>query len=183
MSFKKGRIPWNKGLKTGIQTKGTTGMKFKYNKDRAKKISLALIGVKKTEEHKRKLSEYAKKRKWPTEHKKRISNTLKEKYKKNPELKKKLATYGEKNGSWQGGISYEPYSIDWTDDLKRAVRKRDRYTCFICKKEPAICVHHIDYNKKNCNPDNLITLCTSCHTKTNFNRRYWIEYFKNLWKI
>lgn len=39
-------------------------------------------------------------------------------------------------------------------------------------------VHHIDYNKFNCNPENLITLCKSCHVKTNHNRNYWINYFK-----
>lgn len=38
-------------------------------------------------------------------------------------------------------------------------------------------VHHIDYNKLNCNPNNLITLCKSCHMKTNFNREYWLDYF------
>jgi len=37
--------------------------------------------------------------------------------------------------------------------------------------------NHIDYNKKNCNPDNLITLCHSCHSKTNHNRNYWVKKF------
>ena len=83
----------------------------------------------------------------------------------------------EKCPSWKGGISFEPYSIDWTDDLKRAIRKRDKYTCQICREEPAICVHHIDYDKKNCNPNNLIPLCRNCHPKTNHNRNYWIKYF------
>ena len=26
-------------------------------------------------------------------------------------------------------------------------------------------LHHEDFDKKNCHPDNLITLCNSCHTK------------------
>ena len=38
--------------------------------------------------------------------------------------------------------------------------------------------NHIDYNKKNCNSDNLITLCHNCHSKTNHNRNNWINYFK-----
>lgn len=42
--------------------------------------------------------------------------------------------------------------------------------------------NHIDYDKKNCNSDNLITLCRVCHIKTNFNRSYWINYFKELKK-
>lgn len=84
----------------------------------------------------------------------------------------------EKHSNWQGGISFEPYSVDWTDDLKRAIRKRDKYTCQLCRKEPAIVVHHIDYDKKNCDPNNLITLCRSCNPKVNFNRKYWTNYFK-----
>ena len=39
--------------------------------------------------------------------------------------------------------------------------------------------NHIDYNKLNCNPNNLISLCRKCHMKTNSNRDYWINYFKN----
>ena len=77
---------------------------------------------------------------------------------------------GNKNPAWKGGISFEPYSVDWTQDLKRAIRKRDKYTCQICGKEPSIIVHHIDYDKKNCNLDNLIILCNGCHGQTNHNR-------------
>ena len=38
-------------------------------------------------------------------------------------------------------------------------------------------VHHIDYDKKNNDVDNLVTLCTPCHTKTNFNRDEWKKTF------
>lgn len=31
---------------------------------------------------------------------------------------------------------------------------------------------------KNNDEKNLITLCNSCHAKTNFNRENWIEFFK-----
>jgi len=65
--------------------------------------------------------------------------------------------------------------------LKRSIRERDNYTCRICGKqqtEITFAVHHKDYDKKNCNPDNLITLCRSCHSKTNQNRDYWLNYFK-----
>ena len=40
-------------------------------------------------------------------------------------------------------------------------------------------VHHIDYDKKNLDMNNLISLCNSCHTKTNYNREYWINYFRS----
>jgi 5-methylcytosine-specific restriction enzyme A len=93
-----------------------------------------------------------------------------------------LAQSGENNPSWNGGKSFEPYSIDWTETLRRSIRERDRYTCQMCGKlqtDRAFCVHHIDYNKKNDNPNNLITLCLECHLKTNINRNYWQNYFKS----
>lgn len=89
---------------------------------------------------------------------------------------------GEKNNMWKGGISKYPYPTDWTETLRRSIRERDNYVCQICSKQQgdkAHQVHHIDYDKNNCNPDNLITLCVSCHAKTNSNREYWIEYFLN----
>ena len=83
----------------------------------------------------------------------------------------------EKHYNWQGGKSFELYGFDWTDLLKHSIRTRDCFICRICKKHGWM-VHHIDYNKNNCNPDNLVTLCHSCHSKTNFHREYWIKYFK-----
>lgn len=86
---------------------------------------------------------------------------------------------GIKNGSWQGGISYNPYDEKFTDELKTEIRKRDKFTCAICGKN-GYDVHHIDYNKQNSIKENLITLCHSDHMKTNFNRESWIKYFKTI---
>lgn len=83
---------------------------------------------------------------------------------------------GDKHSNWKGGIQYKPYPVDWTETLKRAIRERDRYTCQLCGKQQGDIthdVHHIDYDKTNCNPDNLITLCKCCHVKTNYNRKKW----------
>jgi len=72
---------------------------------------------------------------------------------------------GDKNPSWKGGLSFEPYSVDWTKTLKKAIKERDHYTCNLCNNQDDLVIHHIDYNKKNCNPNNLITLCRKCHSK------------------
>lgn len=99
---------------------------------------------------------------------------------------KKCASKGERNSMWIDGRSSEPYSINWTETLRRSIRERDGYICQMpgCNKQQgdkAFDVHHIDYNKENCNPKNLITLCHSCHSKTNNkNRDYWIQLFQNL---
>ena len=87
----------------------------------------------------------------------------------------------EKHPNWKGGKSFEPYTKEFNEALKEIVRNRDDRTCKICgKKEEDLQhdVHHINYKKDDCCLDNLITLCHACHTKTNFNRKYWIEFFK-----
>ncbi len=87
---------------------------------------------------------------------------------------------GEKHYCWKGGLSFEPYSVDWTEQLRKEIRKRDNYTCQICGKNPVKYCHHIDYDKKNCNSDNLITLCSKCHNKTtNGDRDYWKNFLRS----
>jgi hypothetical protein len=79
---------------------------------------------------------------------------------------------GENGPNWQGGISSLPYGPDWTPWLREQVRKRDGNKCMICgieEKETAHDVHHIDFDKDHNAPENLITLCRSCHGKANRN--------------
>ena len=148
-----------------------------YTKERNDKISRARIGIKLSEETKKRMGESHKGRKYASrkirislseEHKKKIGLALIGKYK------------GEKSHLWQGGKSFEPYTLDWTNTLRRSIRERDDYVCSLCKRlqgDEVFDVHHIDYDKKNCNPNNLITLCRSCHVKTNTNRDDWKNYF------
>jgi len=131
-----------------------------YQKQRCSEVHR---GMKHTEESKRKIREARAKQVISEEHKRKIGECHK----------------GNKCYFWNGGISFEPYSIDWRKSLKRAIRERDKYTCQICNTEPAIDVHHINYDKKNCNPDNLITLCHCCHGKTNNERSKWLKYFED----
>ena len=101
--------------------------------------------------------------------------------KKNPMFD--IHIVGSKHYNWKGGISKLPYSQDWTETLKKAIRQRDDYTCQLCSKPQKqerrkLSVHHIDYNKENCNPTNLITLCDSCNIKVNQGRSKWTEFFR-----
>jgi hypothetical protein len=84
--------------------------------------------------------------------------------------------------NWKGGISKEPYSHNWNYRLKEMIRERDLHTYQLCNKKrnkEKLSVHHIDYNKKNTNLNNLISLCRNCHTRTiNGIRNNWIILFK-----
>ena len=92
---------------------------------------------------------------------------------------------GEKNPSYIDGKGYEPYPQEFNNQLKELIRKRDNYECQKCgikQKDyyKKLDIHHIDYDKDNLNPKNLITLCHECHMKTNANRDYWYAYFTYL---
>lgn len=83
------------------------------------------------------------------------------------------------------GTPYEntEYGAEFDSNLKEQIRFRDGYKCKVCgctqlENGRQLDVHHKDYNKKNNKPDNLASLCMTCHRKTNGNRDYWIEYFK-----
>ena len=168
--FKKGMVPWIKGKHLSLETK--------------QKLSEKHIGMKKPW-----VSEYMKKLtgeksyQWGKpcikERRKKISEANRGKIAWN---KDKHPDYvqGENNPNWQGGVSFLPYGTDWKETLKQAIRERDKYACQLCgkvKEDKSFAIHHIDYDKKNCNPSNLVTLCNHCHIKTNFNRNYWINYF------
>lgn len=100
-------------------------------------------------------------------------------YKRWRRFTKYLRIYEERNGKWKK--SYSGYPVNWTNTLKQSIKQRDKYTCQICKQQKnKLVVHHIDYIKNNCNPNNLVTLCYHCHNKTNSNRQHWIEYFANM---
>lgn len=91
---------------------------------------------------------------------------------------------GENHYNWKGGISCEPYCDAWKDkEYKNSIKERDNYKC----QNPdcwgtsnRLAIHHIDYNKKNCGPDNLITLCNSCNARANHNREWHKEFYTKL---
>lgn len=85
----------------------------------------------------------------------------------------------EKHPNWLGGKSFEPYGLKFDDVFKQAIYLRDNFSCIICGSDNRLAVHHIDYNKLNTCKENCISVCCSCHAKTNFNREHWIKFFKS----
>jgi hypothetical protein len=163
----KGQVAWNKGL-----TKQTDERvrRFSESEDRIKKMANTKKGKKPYE----------------------MTDGIREKISKSltgqhPSIetraKLSLAQKGERGSNWQGGKSFEDYGADWTQTLRRCIRERDHYTCRLCdiqQTDIAFPIHHIDYDKKNNDPLNLLTLCIPCHTKTNFNRDSWKNKLKEV---
>lgn len=154
---------------------------YKPSKETKEKMRIINTGRKMTEEQKRKLSES------------KIGCVPWNKGKKaSEETKKKLSIShsGERSIFWKGGISFEPYPVGWNKELKEIIRNRDDYTCKMCGIKQIdlsgrckkLHVHHIDYDKNNLNPKNLIALCINCHAKTSTvkDRNQYIEYFNKI---
>ena len=147
--FKKGNIPWNKGL-------ACSGMSGKHQSEKQKQIVSKLM--------KGKVVSYETRQKFSIIAKKRV---------------------GEKASNWKDGISFLPYPAEFNKQLKELIRNRDNYKCRLCNIPQReclqnLCVHHIDYNKENCLPSNLISLCHKCNSVVNGNREYWQQFFVNL---
>lgn len=89
---------------------------------------------------------------------------------------------GSGHWNWKGGISKEPYCQNWTKELKEFIKERDGYKCMnpYCFQKKGcssqLTIHHIDYNKKNCDPSNLITVCRGCNCRANTDRS-WHEFW------
>lgn len=191
--YTKWHIPWNKWIK--------------YTKEQKEKMDISGLGKWQwrnkwliyTNEQKSKINmEWLKKGHWIMKWKHHTDETKKKIWDIHrwkiisEEMRKKLSDYNksiwkhpprfywEEHWNWQWWISNELYPRIWNNKLKEMIRKRDWNMCRICWwiDKRKLCVHHIDYNKDNCEPTNLITLCNSCHAKTNQNRKEWKKYFK-----
>jgi hypothetical protein len=94
------------------------------------------------------------------------------------ETKRKIseANKGENGPNYKGGISTKKFKdayrlepIEWKK-LAQEIRKRDKFICQYWSRKNATDVHHIIPRriKIDNNPDNLITLCRSCHVKIEY---------------
>ena len=89
---------------------------------------------------------------------------------------------GSNHHRWKGGISFEPYCEIFSDkEFREFIKERDGYKCLNpnCKKNSKIlAIHHIDYIKKNCSQENLITLCVSCNIRANVDRDWHSSWYR-----
>jgi 5-methylcytosine-specific restriction endonuclease McrA len=187
----KGKPSWCKGLS-------------KDTDERIKKISDTLKettkGRKLSKEHKKAISEGLKGKKRSQESKNKTSRSIRNSKKFYDSIRSDL--FKEKMSKIKSGqipwnkkdfSKISDYGDDFTRKLKEHIQRRDCHKCVLCGKkkldlilekylydEPLqkLSVHHIDYNKKNNDESNLITLCNSCHGKTNSNGKdAWVAIF------
>lgn len=161
----KGQIPWNKGLK-GSQVAWNKGIP--RTEEVKEKIRIAHTGKVLSLEHRQAIGK-------GNEGGKRSEETR---------LQMSLAASGERSSQWKGGIAYEPYCVIWGDkDYKQSIKDRDNNECQntgCWKVSDKLVGHHIDYDKKNCHPWNIITICDSCNSRANNDREQWIKFYQNI---
>lgn len=86
---------------------------------------------------------------------------------------------GYTHWNWKGEMSSEPYCHIWSE-IRDIIKERDNNKCLNpeCTSGKNLCVHHVDYNKKNCGITNLITVCKSCNAKANFDREWHTSWYQ-----
>lgn len=172
-----GKVGVNKGKKFTEKTRQKMRDKAlgrKSSEETRQKISLANTGKKRTEEQKKEQSKRQKDKKFTEERKQNISKGNKGK------SRGKL----EKNSNWQGGKSFEEYPQEFFS-IRKLILERDEYKCQDPNCEhlsDILDCHHIDYDKKNNNPANLIILCKKCHMKTypKNKRKHYTEFYQTI---
>ena len=169
MVFKKGQVPWNKGKKHSAKTLKKISLALKgriITPEWKEKMVSARIGLKRSEETKRKISISAMGNKSRTG----MPHT------KETRIKMSEAHKGKNCHSWRGGIT--PIHRKLRKDVyyklwREQVFERDNWTCQKCgarsKKGKSVILnaHHIKsfskYPELRCSINNGLTLCIDCH--------------------
>jgi hypothetical protein len=69
------------------------------------------------------------------------------------------------------GLTADGYPYGYFQ-VRPEIYRRDAGQCQLCGKKGKAC-HHIDYDRLNNDPMNLVILCSKCHVQTNYRRPYW----------
>ena len=171
----------------------------KHSEETKLKMSITRKGKPKTPEHSRKIGESQKGKIVSRETCERISKSktgkkLSEESRRNISKGKRgikrpdvsIRLRGSKCHLWKGGISFEPYCVKFSREFKDRVRAFFGYHCVECGNVgigEKLHVHHVNFNKMSCCDDTIplfVSLCRSCHAKTNFNRDYWETHFTDM---
>ena len=87
---------------------------------------------------------------------------------------------GPLNPNWTGGLSRLPYPWNFRE-VSALVIARDGGACQCpdcAGTDPRMTTHHINYDKQDCAPNNLIALCSACNSRANFGRERWQSFYE-----
>lgn len=100
-------------------------------------------------------------------------------------ISRSLKMSGKGNHRWRGAVRKKSdlYCEAWQDkEYKRDIRDRDGCKClnpYCLSKNPGkLNIHHINYDKKDCSPKNLITVCHECNTRANYDRDWHQDWYQ-----
>jgi len=87
---------------------------------------------------------------------------------------------------WDGNLIEKKYCSLFNEVFKEKIRNFYNRRCFLCGKSEEdngrkLPIHHVNYDK-NCLCGlqcKFVSLCDSCHSKTNSNRQYWEDLIMN----
>jgi len=181
-------------MKISIALKGR-----KFSEEHLHNMSLSQKGKKASKETRAKLSEAQIERNKNPEERLKMRESMLKRYEKNPlteEQKQKYAmqlkkwhkanpgaTVGENNPAWKGGISCLPYAPIFSDSGYRDLlwARQDGVcmnpNCSEDHLDKPLFLHHIDHEKENTLPENLIGVCVSCNTIAE-NKETWDYYIE-----
>ena len=140
---------------------------------RGERMSEALKGHEVSDETKQKISRAHKGKTLSTEHKEKISRWTKSKWEDGTfgsvDHLQKLSNSlkGKNNPNYIDGRSKKEYSRDFYN-MRLNIRERDGNMCKACDKKVKGLgghIHHVDGDKQNNDPYNLVLLCSSCHRR------------------
>jgi len=163
--------PWNRFI-NGHQNKGKNNPFYgkKHKKESKKQTSNAIKG----ENHPM----------WRKHHKQKTKDLI------SKTRKEKGLGIGPNNAMWDGG-NPQPYPTKvWKDsNFIKEIFERDNYECQspLCKKIGArLGRHHINYDKMDLDPSNIITVCQSCNViaegkgKNNYTKEWWQKHYEDI---
>jgi len=126
-----------------------------YSPEAVEKRRQKLLGRTNTEESNRKRSVAQKGKEFSDKHLKNLSVAV-----------RKRVENGTHNW-YRGGVTSDPYPIEFGDYLRGKIRRRDNHECQSCGENVYRSkrghVHHINGNKQDCSENNLLLLCATCH--------------------
>ncbi|MHA2239803.1 MAG: HNH endonuclease [Candidatus Hodarchaeales archaeon] len=94
------------------------------------------------------------------------------------ETRKKLSIAHTGSKEWRGFVEEKRYP-GFSKRLKKYIKDRDNHECQACycdlKGSNRARVHHIDGDKKNPDPENLVLVCVACHSLIHSKKEVTLE--------